>query len=100
MKHKEYTREELVEICELASVPQDSWLNRDSAGAQRQVGECLMLLKAGCSFEILYEKTLRTNENTIWVNITFEGFSDFEYAKSKQLVDLHLYLIPNVLTSD
>ena len=86
-----YTRKKLIEICELASVPQDSWLNRDSASAQRQVGECLMLLKAGCAFDILYERPLHTNDHTVWVNITFKGFSDVEYGRPASETD-HFYL--------
>lgn len=77
----EYTRENLIKRCEEASVKQERWSNRDSAEAQRQVGECLMLLKAGCDFEVLKgkeHKPCSTNIHTIWIEISFKGFSWFE----------------------
>lgn len=38
-----YSREDLLNLCDLASVPEDRWGDRDSAGAQKQIGECAML---------------------------------------------------------
>lgn len=74
----EFTREELISICEAASVPEEEWLDRDSYSAQRQVGECLMLLRAGCEFEVDSE---RTNAKTIWVTTWAKGFNYFEEAR-------------------
>lgn len=71
------TREELISICERASVPQEKWHDRDSESAQRQVGECLMLLRAGCDFEIdTTERTFRGR--TIWVLTWSRGFNWYE----------------------
>ncbi len=49
-----YAREDLIAICERAIVPFARWSgrNRDTADAQRQLGECWALLKAGCPFRI------------------------------------------------
>lgn len=77
MPKPDYSREELLSICEAAFVPQDRWKNRDSASAQRQLGECYALLKAGCAFVVtdrVHKDTLRT----IGVDITFHGFGYFE----------------------
>lgn len=74
----DYTREELLSICEDAFVPQKKWSNRDSAEAQKQLGWCYAWLKAGCEFEILTKDTLGTDESTIWVEITAQGFMYFE----------------------
>lgn len=83
----DYTREELVNICEKSSVAQKDWNNRDSAGAQIQVGKCLMLLKAGCKFDILVNDSVcKTNEHTIWIEIEFEGFSYFEIGEREKEV--------------
>lgn len=71
----EYTREELVAICEAAFVPQEHWSDRDSSAAQRQLGEAYALLKAGCELQIDPD----TNARTIWVSITFEGFAHKDY---------------------
>jgi len=49
----EDTREELIALCEAALVPESEWRNRDSAGAQRQIGEAWALLRAGCPYRIL-----------------------------------------------
>jgi len=79
MKHKiDYSREELIGLLAQSFVPEEKWRNRDSAGAQRQVGECLALLKAGCDFEVLTAGNLITDDKTIWVEIWFKGFQYFE----------------------
>lgn len=79
-KLKPFSREDLLNICQRASVPHQKWYDRDSADAQRQVGECLMLLRAGCKFTIMKDKkdSLCTNERTIWVKVFFPGFATFE----------------------
>lgn len=73
------TREELLAICNSAFVPQARWTNRDSAQAQRQLGEAYALLRAGCEFEILTKGTLVTDEETVWLKITFEGFNHHDH---------------------
>ena len=80
----DYTREELISICNDASVPQDKWRNRDSADAQRQMGDCLALLRAGCQFEISHEYSLATDEHTIWIVIRYKGFDYFELGEISQ----------------
>ena len=75
---QKHTRADLIGICNKAFVSQDLWSDRDSAFAQRQLGEALSLLLAGCDFEILTEGDLETNEHTIWVQIKFKGFCYFE----------------------
>jgi hypothetical protein len=46
------TREELIQICEKAIVPQKLWSHRGSELAQKEIGRCWQLLKCGCEFEI------------------------------------------------
>jgi hypothetical protein len=75
-----YTREELIAICEKAIVPEKHWLDRDSYSSQKQVGECWALLKAGCKFKILTEGNLITDDQTIWVETEADGFEAFEYG--------------------
>jgi hypothetical protein len=75
----DYTREELISICERAVVLENHWLDRDSADSQRQIGECWALLKAGCEYKILTIGSLKTDEKTIWVKITFDGFAKFDW---------------------
>jgi hypothetical protein len=73
------TREELIALCERARVPQAKWRNRDSAGAQRQIGEAWALLSASCDFEVLHEKGgLNSDANTWWIVISYEGFNFHE----------------------
>ncbi len=79
----DYTRDELIAICERGIVPQEQWLNRDSAGAQRQLGEAWSLLKAGCLFRVLTSGSLITNEDTIWVEFTINGFNFFESGQAE-----------------
>jgi hypothetical protein len=87
----EYTREQLIALCEKAHVPQEKWNDRDSSGAQRQVGEALMLLKAGCAFDLRDDDNLKTDAKTIWVNIKFKGFSYFEHSDE---LDAEVFYIP------
>lgn len=79
MAKTDYTREELIKLCQRAIVPQDDWANRDSAGAQRKAGEAWTLLRAGCVFRVLTEgKYCVTDDETIWIEIDFQGFDYFE----------------------
>lgn len=83
----DYTREELVAICERAVVPVEKWRNRDSASAQNGVGQAWVLLKAGCEFHIhpnppAGQHGCFTDADTIWLDLEFPGFSAFEYGRS------------------
>lgn len=78
----DYTREELVSICERAIVPVDRWRNRDSAGAQEGVGRAWALLKAGAEFSVITTGTLATTDETIWIEVEWPGFMAFEYGRS------------------
>ena len=73
-----YTREELIQICERAVVPQDQWNDRDCADAHYQLGKAWALLKAGCNF------TVKVEDETIWVTFTVYGFRCFEYADKEE----------------
>lgn len=62
-------------------MPQDRWRDRDSGGAQRQLGEALALLSAGCEYRILRQKGgLETNDNTVWLEIEWKGFGYFDWG--------------------
>ena len=96
-----YTRERLIKICEKAFVLQKNWSDRDSADAQRQLGSCYALLKAGCKFEILYTKggVCSTDENTIWIQFWVHDFQwfelgeeSFEDKRGNKNMDYHFYL--------
>ena len=77
----DYTREELITICEQAVVPHDEWWDRDSYGAQCGVGKLWALLKAGCTFNIESPNgDPATTDHTIWVRTFATGFSWFENA--------------------
>lgn len=79
----DYTREELIVICEQATVPETGWHDRDSYEAQFQVGECWALLRAGCEFDIHgVESDPATDDQTIWLTTWGKGFSYFENHES------------------
>jgi len=65
-------RNYLIDLCNRSFVKQEDWYDRDSSDAQRQVGELLALLKAGCDFEP------RVENQTIFITVTFKGFGYFE----------------------
>lgn len=77
------TREELIALIDRATVPQDQWRDRDSAGAQRQMGEGRALLLAGCDFVICDDKDeyTKSDAETWWIDITYKGFDYFEIGE-------------------
>lgn len=84
MESETFDRESLIALCSLASVPEKKWRNRDSQGAQRQLGECMMLLKAGCAFRVCRapgDEPCKSDERTIWVEVTSKGFDYFEVSE-------------------
>lgn len=74
----DWTREELVSICEEAVVPIKFWNNRDSADAQAGVGRVWALLKAGAEFTVIDQGTCATTDRTIWIELSWPGFQTFE----------------------
>ena len=82
------TREELVAICEAAIVPESKRDNSDSAAALKQLGICLVLLKAGCEFHE------RVEGRTIWVHVYAKGFEAFEYGNNPKSYDSDTFYLP------
>lgn len=89
---KEYSREELIKLCEKAIVLEKNWIDRDSSYSQKEIGEAWALLKAGCDFRILREGCgcTQSDEKTIWIEINycgvgyFEGSGDLEKPAGKE----------------
>lgn len=75
---KEYTRTELIEICEKAIIDHTKWSDRDSSASIIQIGTCWALLKANCEFEVLHKGGLITDTKTIWVEVKYTDFMGFE----------------------
>ena len=90
----EYTREELIDICERAIVPVEKWGNRDSPGAHEKLGLCLVMLKAGCRFHVTYHGDKNdpciTNDSTIWLYVFWPSFGTIEYGGAES--EEHFYL--------
>lgn len=89
------TREELIDLCEKALVPQEKWRNRDSAEAQLQIGRCWALLRAGCEFRICdreEDDPCLTNEYTVWVEITYKGFDYFDSLYDESMDEATFYI--------
>lgn len=78
MKAPSYTRDDLIALCEQALVPEGNWRDRDSESAQRQIGECWALLRAGCPWRFETGKGTTTNAKTIWIVVESKGFMYFE----------------------
>lgn len=74
----DYSREELLKICKKAVVPNHKWRDRDSSESQLGVGQCWVLLKAGCEFEIKPD----TDDRTIWIQFYVRDFMWFECSDS------------------
>jgi len=82
----DYTREELIAICEQAVVPMAKWANRDSPSSHEKLGLAWVMLKAGADFYVhppvpgKVVRGLHTDRETIWVTIYWRNFNDFEYG--------------------
>jgi len=86
-------RAELIAICELATVPEIKWCDRDSYATQKQVGECWALLRAGCDFVIHgADGDPPSDEKTIWATTFAEGFMRFEMGPEVGKADDLFYL--------
>ena len=80
----EYSREQLVSICERGVVPQSRWTNRDTAETQKQLGQAWVWLKAGCKFKVRTKTEFPTDscvtdDETIWIDVWAEGFAFHDY---------------------
>lgn len=80
----DFSRENLIAICEAAVVPQSKWRNRDTPGAQEKLGLCWVMLKAGCDFDVhppvAGSNGCHTSDRTIWLTVYWRNFSSFEYG--------------------
>lgn len=80
----DFSRENLIAICDASVVPIEKWRNRDSPGSHMKLGLCTVMLKAGCKFHVHPPKPgvsgCFTNERTIWLTIEWPTFSTFEYG--------------------
>jgi len=77
-----YNRDYLLMLCQRGVVLQEKWSDRDSAGAQLQLGEARALLAAGCRFE--EDELMNQSNSTIWIRIWFHGFCFFEEGDEEQ----------------
>lgn len=68
------TREEFIALIDRATVPESEWNDRDSAGAQRQLGEGRALLLSGCEYTV----EPGNEHDCWWLEITYRGFDYFE----------------------
>lgn len=95
-------REGLAAHLEASIVPESKWRNRDSSDAQRQLGECLALIKAGCEFKIYRGNGVvhQNNMNTLEIHVFFKGFNYFEYGnEASKEVETFYAPSPESLTS-
>lgn len=69
-----YTREDLIELCERAVVPCSEWHDRDSLSAQKNLEEVYSFLKIGCDYKMNNE-----SDRTVWIafsNVTYEQYTN------------------------
>lgn len=89
----ELTREDLIRLCTHAAVQVSEWRNRDTADAQKQVGEALALLRAGAEWRLARDP--EQTETTHWIYISYPGFNAFEVGVSKRSAwEEDLFYIP------
>lgn len=99
---KQYTRDQLIDICEQAIVDCSQWSDRDSLAAQINIGTAWALLMANVPFVVLTEDNdgdLVTDDHIIWIRFKdIPGFGAFEggnteteicYLPTPQRLDIH-----------
>lgn len=92
---RRYSRDDLIAICEDAVVPVKRWHDRDSAKSQETVGMAWALLRAGADFAVSYEPEDEhdqcvTDEDTIWLTITYPGFGTFDWGGEHERLLVYL----------
>lgn len=76
----DWTRDDLISICERAIVPHGKWRDRDTCSAQEGVGKAWAFLRAGCDFTVITEGDVCvTDDRTIWIEITHDDFGVIDY---------------------
>lgn len=95
----DYTREELIAICERAVVPIDKWSDRDSPSSHEKLGLCWVMLKAGGDFAIHRtakegERGCFTDDRTIWLTVRWPGFNNFEFGTTNQPSESDEFYLP------
>lgn len=90
----DYSRENLIRICEAAVVSVNEWRNRDSPSSQEKVGLCWAMLRAGCDFKVTTEGSggCVTNDKTIWLEMDWPSFNTFEYGHGEYHREETFYL--------
>lgn len=80
----DYSRDNLIAICDAAVVPVSKWRNRDTPGSHEKLGLCTVMLNAGCEFYVHPskpdERGCFTDDKTIWLTVEWPTFSTFEYG--------------------
>jgi hypothetical protein len=87
---KEYTREQLIDICEKAIVPEEKWGNRDSALAHQKIGMAWAYLKAGVPFKVTRQGDSPycvTDSHTIWLEFSVKDFGCWDYREGERGIE-------------
>ncbi|MCK4527992.1 hypothetical protein KAW18_11540 [candidate division WOR-3 bacterium] len=91
MTKTDYTRDELITLCERALVAKGKWMDRDTYDSQVGIATTWMLLKTGHDFIIMTDGSCATDDYTIWVR--FYGICDFSSFEGGEAND-ELFYIP------
>lgn len=96
LKDSDFSRENLIAICEAAVVPVEKWRNRDSPSSHEKLGLCTVMLKSGCKFQVHMpvdgiKDTCITDERTIWLTVEWPTFNTFELGEGYEADEL-IYL--------
>jgi hypothetical protein len=89
------TRAALIDLCSRGVVDVTLWRDRDSADAQRQLGEVRALLAAGCAYTPASDPA--SDDRSIWIEVSFPGFNafeSFEGPSDEAAFDTALFYIP------
>jgi hypothetical protein len=95
----DYSREELIELCEKSIVPVLDW-GGGSRSAHLRLAECWMLLKAGCRFRVLCDfldgksENDVTDQQTIWLRVRWPNQADLNWLGMGVDSEENVFFIP------
>ena len=82
----EYTKEDIIKLCDDGVVHFSEWDDRDTPSAQSQLATARAYLIAGCPFRMCIKGSIRSDDETVWIEIKHYKFEDEP--------SFHTYYIP------
>jgi len=99
MQDNDYSRENLIAICDAAIVPEEFWDNPRTPQTQKMVGILWAQLRAGCEFTVHVEAVdefdcFVSDDQTIWLDVESIELKMHEKHLDKKHKRIELFYLP------